>query len=95
MKHTPGPWTAVLDSGIDHLIVTNGVTIASTSYETHNGDIFQKPVISKQTAKDNANLLAAAPEMLEVLEGIEKWQNGEDNEFHTTALELLKRLRGK
>ncbi len=49
--------------------------------------------VDKECAIANNKLIEAAPEMFEVLEGIEKWQNGEDNEFHTIALELLRKLR--
>ena len=33
--------------------------------------------------------------MVEVLEMIEKWTEGEDNEFHSTAIDLLTKIRNE
>ena len=93
-EHIPGPWAANQDSGMDHVIVTDGLTIASTSFEIHNQEIGM-PKVSEDTAVATARLLAAAPEMLEVLLGIEQWQEGHDNEFHTLAADILEKLRSE
>jgi hypothetical protein len=43
--------------------------------------------------RDLSKYVAHANAMFEVLEMIEEWRNGDDNEFHTVALELLERIR--
>jgi len=86
MKHTPGPWRTEVEDETNRLLVTDVQDVIVA-------EVFKQPLDPNEWATNNMKLIAAAPEMLDILEGIERWQNGDDNEFHTTALELLKRLR--
>jgi len=66
MKHTPGPW--IIDPAEDLPLaviqdVPNGYGIA---------EIYRANINNIATAKANAALIAAAPDMLEALEAITK-----------------------
>ena len=86
MKHTPAPWkvssTNYLEVRMNNPLCKDGPIALISTFG-----------VDKECAMANTKLIAESPEMLEVLEGIEKWLNGEDNEFHTTAMTILKRLR--
>lgn len=62
-KHTQGPWHVVIEDGkpgvksLDDFYITN--TIDAAGYESDNDTMFA-----------NARLIAAAPELLEALEGV-------------------------
>ncbi len=62
-KHTPAPWVAVINTDLDlpgGLIKSGDKSIAHT---------LQKAIGAEQ-ARANANLIAAAPELLEALQEI-------------------------
>lgn len=62
-KHTPGPWELGKYEGHFHIIAEDG------GNTWHIADIFDNPNIN---AKANAALIAAAPEMAEKIERLEK-----------------------
>lgn len=68
--HTPGPW---LNTGKDGCIIKNGV---DTIVCTVNGDCTQG------SDKDNARLIAAAPELLEALKEMQAAYTECLNELH-------------
>jgi hypothetical protein len=83
-KHTPGPW--LVDDQVEHDRV--GFIAVATEAGAHVCDIF--PFGNRAGASDrslavhraNANLLAAAPDMLEALNGfVAAWDHGEDATF--------------
>lgn len=57
-KHTPGPWTATANSG--EYLITNVLSCGN------------ERLVSIARDKDNANLIAAAPDLLEVLQSLVK-----------------------
>lgn len=62
MSHTPGPWTATLDScDNDHAIFAHNKLVATTT-GTNLLDI-----VDAETDTANAQLIAAAPELEECL----------------------------
>jgi len=63
MKHTPGPWTVSIDRFYDRPEVRDkdGRRIAVVVYDFPMGP---------KTADKNANLIAAAPDLLEALKAI-------------------------
>lgn len=66
--HTPGPWISELDRVTDDLVITKEafeVCRISSCHDLHTA----------QQNRGNANLIAAAPELLEALKGI-MWQKG-------------------
>jgi hypothetical protein len=102
-KHTKGPWTVAIDPNAsvatligpfkkDHSIYTSG-TIAAQAYGPTIGE-----------AEQNAQLIAAAPEMLEVLERLEKHfaitavgslHNQQINDLRAAIDFIIKKARGE
>ena len=82
-QHTPGPWK--ISDGSDICIVTTDVLIAAV---TSDEDYPQ----NRETMTANARLIAAAPEMLELLERYVK--RGDDlSAEYREARALLARLQ--
>ena len=68
MNHTPGPWKFVKHSNYSHYFgrvktLQEGRNYPGVALVEHNGR-----TISKEEVEANANLIAAAPELLEALE---------------------------
>jgi hypothetical protein len=61
-KHTPGPWTAVTRSNGEIEVVTD-----DGNYEMTVATVYQTGKLAKEQAPGNAQILAAAPELLEAL----------------------------
>lgn len=59
-KHTPGPWSRMLDKNGRHQIIAGGVTRIA--------DLWSPPVGSSEA---NANLIHSAPDLLEALEELD------------------------
>jgi hypothetical protein len=66
--HTPGPWRITLKTDTTHYIESEHFKIGQAYNKVENG-IAAEYVLAKE-AEANARLIAAAPEMLEALEGI-------------------------
>ena len=74
-KHTPGPW--VILKGYDGTVEVS----ASRPYRINNisagtpliCDVYQHPKFDGFSSQANANLIAAAPELLEALELISRY----------------------
>lgn len=98
-KHTPGPWKvgkldSVVVSDSDKNLTINGAT------GKENTDYYGGNLICESVSSCNAKLIAAAPELLEVLQGLVsdvgnllseydiEWQEAG---YYTTAIELLKK----
>ena len=66
MKHTPGPWSVDPDSPNKFKVVTNrrygGVIAETTAWW-----------VDTQTARANAKLIAAAPDLLEAVERLHSY----------------------
>jgi vacuolar-type H+-ATPase subunit C/Vma6 len=72
-KHTPGPWK--VETGSRNLRIKASVGRQIASIVRHPGDNPEIPMrefIASDIDRANAHLIAAAPEMLEALESIEK-----------------------
>lgn len=72
-KHTPGPWgVGLYPEDPNQYIVTKNQTIA-----TCDQGYYDNP-IDAETCKANAHLIAAAPELLKLIEQINDWygENG-------------------
>lgn len=66
-KHTPGPWTADVESGTgDYVVWGPGPPGSKTAFVANIGTSPGEP-IAFDVAKANARLIAAAPEMLAAL----------------------------
>jgi hypothetical protein len=61
-KHTPGPW-AVADVG-EVVVCATGRTLC---------DVYSSPATGDEQADADANLIAAAPDLLEALEAAHWW----------------------
>lgn len=61
IKHTPGPWTADIDSSHHRAVVRNGMEPLAEMWMTG------KPQAEREA---NARLIAAAPELLEALDSL-------------------------
>lgn len=85
-KHTPGPWEATISG----TIVFDGGSIGE-AYDWnpgyHSDDIHPLPVGA------NARLMAAAPEMLEILEDIIGFDSKEKYRAKRRAYELIRELK--
>lgn len=64
-KHTPGPWFVVDYAGT--LCIQNGPMYEDKDLLCYDSLWSEEEVLSKEMAEANANLMAAAPEMLEAL----------------------------
>ena len=71
-KHTPGPWTATLANTI---IPANRTRIIATAWR--NSEL---PCIPEEEQAANAKLLAAAPELLDILRTVTEYLNEADAE---------------
>ncbi len=94
-KHTPGPWTWLRQ---DYAVfVTRDVTKADDilqSYETVCDIAYSDRRDGVPEA--NAALIAAAPEMLEMLKTIEAYYNPEERSgFYEDMCELIRKAEGK
>lgn len=92
-KYTPGPWK------VESYIEPYNTIIATYQVITDDGLIVAKCGKGFQT-KDNANLIAAAPELLQILEGILfKWECDEPGnaqvEFQALARQLIDKVKGE
>lgn len=72
-NYTPGPWTAEEKDKDGHVVVADvqGVSICRC---------YQQPYDTWR-AIDTANLIAAAPDMLEALQGLLEYTGGSDSPF--------------
>ncbi len=69
MSHTPGPWSvdsSMISTGWLLVTKSNGDVVANVNTET--GPDIPPTVSIKMPALSNANIIAAAPEMLAILE---------------------------
>ena len=83
MSHTKGPWHMASNAN-DKICVWFGASlIAKVEHFPHEG------------ATTNANLIAAAPEMLEALEKIRPLLEASDGEVWVSAKELVKKVISK
>ena len=88
--HTPGPWnTRDCHDTVEHT--------KNPIFAVHGpqGDCVAvcKGVVAPNEV--NARLIAAAPEMAEVLQAVVEWASGEkDSDFHLDAARLLAQIRG-
>ena len=68
-RHTPSPWESVCDADGDHAIWANDVLIAVTDgWPDATARVHSEKVRTHDEDEANAHLIAAAPEMLELLE---------------------------
>lgn len=84
-KHTPGKWEASK--------TINDYAIYSDTNESKDiAAVYQNSrSIPKEEAQANAKLIAAAPDMLEALQAVERWLNGEENEFQETVIQAIRK----
>ena len=68
MKHTPGPWVATYFPGK----IKGRVVCAVLHSDNRNQDWFVVSEHHRELAEDDARFIAAAPELLEVLVGVEQ-----------------------
>lgn len=73
-KHTPAPWTIQEDTADNWSILTEGKTIALSSLE----DI-ENGFMTVEETQANAQLIAAAPELAEMLIKIKKVINNSEH----------------
>lgn len=86
MKHTPGPWTACNNNGYSIWRVTHRASSASRTIAEVVGD-------SAET-ETNARLIAAAPEMYELIQTVARtWEN--DCQFIPCDTEAASALSGR
>ena len=80
-KHTPGPWTVAGPSG----------DLEIWSREAHKSIAFLASYPDPANEAANARLIAAAPELLEALEGLMEWREEirADLRLHTSPDALL------
>lgn len=98
MEHTSGPWSIRYLSGIDMEIVSENGKICHFSGLSHSVELMNE---HESEEKANANLVAAAPDLLSALEealpGIEEL-NGEFQEGWDSTIEkieaAIKKARG-
>lgn len=89
-KHTPGPWEASeVNEDVDDGFFGNAVVIMHEDDEDYlPGHV----TISSCQPKSDANLIAAAPDLLEALEGMLDECNGDEIDKARAA---IKRARGE
>lgn len=88
-KYAPGPWELraleLHEGGVGHEVVAA------------NGEIVcdNQTYYPQKVTKANARLIAAAPEMWETLEAVERWAFGEGIDLSPTVKRRLDELRAK
>lgn len=80
MQHTPGPWNIAAGSETS-IISIDGVLIGSASQKTGR----RNHLPEKKTAKANAKLIAAAPDLLKFAQGIEVAIQATGHNLNSTA----------
>lgn len=79
-NHTPGPWLTYRPaSGGYWIVTTNGARIGSAHL-----------LQGRTVGAANANLMAAAPELLEALEGVLRVADRETDEFDAARAAIAK-----
>lgn len=82
-KHTPGPWSAEHWAGKWYVVDHIDISVASISRDS----------------EANANLIAAAPDLLEALEGLlvtaENFGVGSSSDSHAAAIQAIARAKGE
>ena len=93
-KHTPGPWTVELAEGV-RVLDANGRRVASVSLLSWK---LAEPRSEAEICM-NAQLIAAAPDLYEALEAIQKARfhpdPGEMSEANNMAAAALAKARGE
>lgn len=84
--HTPGPWVVVAHPGGTR---RRGDAVVAPESPDRFGDVtvgYAGPLVAETLTPEDARLIAAAPEMLAALEGVEKWRTdlGDLLEFSTS-----------
>ena len=82
MKHTPGPWRAIIRK--------NGGGITNAFVDMQSGGHIAIPLNNPETAEANARLIAAAPELLEALQ---TWIAACDTGTHTDINQAREQAR--
>lgn len=77
-KHTPGPWEAYVG-------VVRTVPVVNDRGGMSGGYLIAETSLDDVARYANARLIAAAPDMLEVLEGVLPWIGGLANENPSCA----------
>lgn len=90
-RHTLGPWSSTSPRDFTGTIVS--YIHAAGDPEKMIAQTRGQTTGQEDETAANAQLMAAAPEMYDVLLAIESWKGGQDNEFCEDALDLLNRLR--
>lgn len=85
-KHTPGPWKVVTEDGLTGVRAMRGLA---------NLELWLSDVGSYEKQLANAQLIAAAPEMLEMLRHMVRWNNSELNWDISEVQQMLKALISK
>lgn len=67
-KHTPGPWKVLREKQVDDDCKHEGEIVVDVVADVHRHLICYTPISGNKDAHANANLIAAAPELLEALE---------------------------
>lgn len=80
-RHTPGPWEAQGTSG--------GWELFAWPDDGQVGDFIGKIWAGERNAEANARLIAAAPELLEVLKAWEQWEGALILEHRENLLESM------
>ena len=80
-KHTPGPWNTMVSGG--------SVWSSGGEWVCDPSDRHAYPT---DTQRANARLIAAAPDMLEALEAVVAWQDG-DGDFNLHAIAAEEQVR--
>lgn len=92
-QHTQGPWEAREDSGFNNLMIVSeeGLYVAEAMGST------------RKNMKDNASLIAAAPDLLNALEFAFKWHcmktskgtDGFPKQLHDSIINAIAKARGQ
>lgn len=87
-EHSKGPWRWELEEyNIERLRASDG-------YEVICGKVDQRGVGYVHCSQEDSELIAAAPELLEALEGLLDLRDGSMSHWYATAEALIKRVRG-
>ncbi len=96
MKNTPGPWTQTFNgTGILALSTTKTFMLIAETKIVHFETGCGVSSVNENEAKANAQLIAAAPDLLDALEGVleqvsetfrDVWRNGDHDTEHYCPL---------
>ena len=93
-KHTPGPWHLGMDEDGKYFALAGGNESRTKSIMIARFDGGSNKGRSVDEANANARLMAAAPDLLEALEQVERWPGFIPKEIMRSVMAAIAKAKG-